>query len=332
MRMSRVVILPLVTLVVLLLGTSLTSCHRYWVCAEPDVSRTSELPQRLSEAGLYSDIKTARLADNVIAYRPQFELWSDGAEKRRWIDLPPGKTIDTRDMDDWDFPNGTRIWKEFSIGGQRIETRLLFKKGESNEDWIGLSYVWNDDRSEALAAPWGVVDARSGHDAPGAGECLACHGGRKGRVLGFSAVQLSAAAVPGELGMTELVAGARLTHPPASPLVVPGNDVERAALGYLHANCSHCHNQARPSHDGPRCFEPKTAHDFTLTASALGAVEGTPTYRTAIGSAVRRGDPGGSKLIDLVSTRGFLKQMPPLATEHVDEAAVAQLRLWVERL
>jgi hypothetical protein len=324
--------LPLVVMVGLPLAISLTSCKRYWVCAEPDVARTSQLPQRLAEAGLYSDLKSARVADGVVAYRPQFELWSDGADKRRWIDLPPGQTIDTSDMDDWDFPDGTKLWKEFSVDGKRLETRLLVKKGRSNDDWIGLSYVWNDDQSDAIAAPWGVVDVRFGHDVPGAGECVACHGGRKGRILGFSAVQLSAPAAPGEIGITELVAQNRLTRPPASPLVIPGNDGERAALGYLHANCSHCHNETRPPHEGPRCFAAKSSYDFTLNASALDTVDRTPTYRTAIGSAVKRGDPGGSRLIELVATRGFLRQMPPLATERVDDAAVVQLRLWIERL
>ena len=272
------------------------------------------------------------MAEGVDAYRPQFELWSDGAEKHRWIALPAGKTIDTSNMDDWDFPSGTKVWKEFALHGKRIETRLLYKKGATNDDWIGLSYVWNDDQTDAIAAPRGFVDARFGHDVPGAGECFACHGGRRGRVLGFSALQLSAPAVPGEIGISELIAKARLTRPPASPLAIPGTDVERAALGYLHANCSHCHNQARPPHDQPRCFDPKNSYDFTLSAASLDSVKSTPTYRTAIGSAIKRGDPDGSKLIELISKRGFLKQMPPLATEQVDEAAVAQLRQWVSGL
>lgn len=308
------------------------SCRRYWVCADADESRLAQLPQRLSETGLYSEIASSRVADGVLAYRPQFELWSDGAQKRRWIELPAGQTIDTSDMDDWEFPAGTKIWKEFSLEGKRIETRLLFKKGASSDDWIALAYVWNEAESDAVAAPRGMVDARFGHDVPAAGECFACHGGRKGRVLGFSAVQLSAPAAPGEIGLSELVAQGRLSKPPAAPMTVPGNDVERPALGYLHANCSHCHNATRPSHDGPRCYDPQSAYDFTLRANALDAVANTPTYRTVVGSLVVRGHPDDSKLIEKVSKRGFLKQMPPLATERVDDAGVALLRRWVEGL
>jgi hypothetical protein len=114
--------------------------------------------------------------------------------------------------------------------------------------------------------------------------------------------------------------------------VVPGDAVEAAALGYLHANCSHCHNPARPERPGARCFEPRDDYDFTLAASQLDSVASTPTYRTVVGAAVESGDPEGSKLYELVSSRGMFRQMPPLATEKVDSAGLATLRAWIEAL
>jgi hypothetical protein len=47
---------------------------------------------------------------------------------------------------------------------------------------------------------------------------------------------------------------------------------------------------------------------------------------------VKPGDPDGSKLYDLVSSRGLFRQMPPLATEKVDASAVANIRAWIEGL
>ena len=328
-----------VSLVFLGALAALPGCQRYWVCDEQEPARTEQLPERLSDTGLYSDLASDTLSPGVSPYRPQFALWSDGADKRRWVSLPAGSVIDTSDMDNWRFPQGTKLWKEFSVTGQRVETRLLYKSGSSDDDWIALSYVWNDAQSEAVAAPWGVVNARGDHDVPAAGECMACHGGRKGRVLGFSAVQLAepadpppSAGAPAALDLHELIAEQRLSSAPSAPLSVPGNEVERAALGYLHANCSHCHNQDRPRSNGARCFDPKKSYDFTLRVSALDAPQSTPTYRTAVGSAFKPGNPGGSKAIDLVSDRGLFKQMPPLATEHVDALAVANLRAWVQAL
>lgn len=316
--------------VMALLGTG---CQRYWVCDEADPSRTAELPGRLSETGLYANIATGELAVGVVPYTPRFELWSDGAEKRRWILLPDAQQIDTSNMDEWVFPQGTKVWKQFSVKGARVETRLLEKRGPTDADWRSLAYVWGADGGDALAAPLGELDShRTEHDVPAAGECLACHGGRRSFILGFSAVQLAVSASEEELALDVLVEQGRLSSPPAAALLVPGNAVEVAALGYLHANCSHCHNQARPTHTGARCFDPDTSDDFTLSAAQLDGVAATATYRTVVDHAVKRGDPEGSKLFDLVSSRGMFRQMPPLATEQVDAAAVANLRQWIEGL
>lgn len=321
------------TVLVVWLALLGVGCQRYWVCDEPDAARTAQLPQRLSQTGLYRDLATRELATNVAAYTPRFQLWSDGAEKQRWIFLPEGASIDTSDQDEWRFPAGTKVWKQFSVDGRAVETRLLEKSGPGDADWLALAYVWRPDGSEALAAPLGAVDAvDTDHDVPATGECAACHGGRRSFVLGFSAIQLPPTAAPGELDLESLAQQGWVTPTPTSPPDLPGSSVEIAALGYLHANCSHCHNQKRPEHTGARCFDPKSDLDFSLTVDSLDAVSSTPTYRTVVGQAVKPGAPDDSKLLDMVSSRGMFRQMPPLATEKVDATAVANLRSWIEGL
>src|SRR5947209_7643500 len=81
-------------------------------------------PVHLRETGLYAPGSSERIATDALPFSPQYPLWSDGAEKRRWIRLPRGTQIDARDPDHWVFPVGTRIWKEFSLG-RRLETRML---------------------------------------------------------------------------------------------------------------------------------------------------------------------------------------------------------------
>lgn len=312
---------------------TLSGCGRYWVCDQAEPERLSELPQRLSETGLYADIATGELAGGVLAYTPQFELWSDGADKQRWILLPAETKIDTSSIDDWIFPDGTKVWKEFSVNGVRIETRLIEKRGPTDDDWVALSYVWSADDRDALAAPLGEIDAReTEHDVPAAGECIACHGGRRSYVLGFSAIQLGPAAEPGEVDLAGLAQQGRLTKPPSAVPVVPGTQIEAAAVGYLHANCGHCHNSTRPARDGPRCFDPDTTHDFALAVGDLASTANTATYRTAVGSAVKPGNPGDSPVLELMNRRAFLRQMPPLATNKVDSEAVANIRAWIEGL
>ena len=99
-------------------------CQRYWVCDDVDQSRTKLLPEHLSETGLYADIATGELAPGVAPFTPRFSLWSDGSEKQRWLLLPDGAQIDTSNMDEWTFPEGTKVWKQFSSAGVRLETRL----------------------------------------------------------------------------------------------------------------------------------------------------------------------------------------------------------------
>jgi hypothetical protein len=302
----------------------------FFYCPLADDADLAVMPTRLSETGLYSDLPTGGVSEDVIAYRPTFELWSDGAAKRRWIYLPAGSTIDTSDLDSWSFPTGTKLWKEFSRDGVRVETRLLHRIADGQRDWVGQSYVWASDQSEAEAAPLGFIDASgTEHDVPAAGECVGCHGGRASFVLGFSAVQLSA---PGEghVDVNALSAMGWLSAPPQQPIVVPGGENTRKALGYLHANCGHCHNRARPS-DAP-CFDPNNRLDFWLTTDLLASPERTPAYTSAVGDRILPGRPSESLVIRRMSTRSFIYRMPPLGSERVDRDAIDTVSQWILEL
>ena len=259
------------------------------------------------------------------AYSPTFALWSDGAEKRRWLWLPPGGVIDTTDPYDWQFPIGTKAWKEFVRDGVRVETRLLQRMDDGT--WAGVAYRWTDDGSEAQASVEGALDAHgTGHDIPEAGVCNACHGGRASHLLGVSAIQLAHDAAPGEVALADLIAEGRLSTSPATMPRVPGNATVSAALGYLHANCSHCHNQMRPARTGARCFDPENSLDFALRLGSLDAPEATGTYRTVVGEEIERGNPDGSRVVTLMGNRGDGLQMPPVATELRDEAGLETMR------
>jgi hypothetical protein len=305
-------------------------CHDLFDRALPYVCPASTsidaLPDQLSQTGLYADLAGDVIAPGVLPYRPRFELWSDGAAKRRWLALPAGAPIDTADPDDWQFPDGTRIWKEFSRDGVRVETRMIAKLAG---EWVAQAYVWRDDGSDAIAAPEGYLDARgTPHDVPAAGECAGCHGGRASFVLGVSAVQLGYDAAAGSLDVADLTAAGALTAPVAAAIALPGEPVAQAALGYLHANCGHCHNSAAP--DRP-CMAPG-AYDFWLELDGLATVESTSTYTSAVDGAIRPGDPDGSSVISRMSTRSLLRRMPPLGSRVVDDQAVDTLRAWIAGL
>jgi hypothetical protein len=304
-------------------------------CTAPDGH-----PIDLACTGLYSDASTGEISPAVSEYAPAFSLWADGATKRRFIQLPPGGTIDTRDMDHWVFPNGTRLWKEFSLEGRKVETRYLEKKSDGT--WFRTVYAWNADHSDAGEVTTGIknVDG-SGYDIPAQAECALCHDGAPGGVLGFEAVGLSAQGATG-LTLTELVQRGLVTDAPAAPIVVPGTPTEAAALGWLHANCGNaCHNASAGA------MARGTQLWMRLGVSQLPSVEATDTYRTAVNvvsgfqpiagetfDRIAPGDVARSAIVYRASRRDTPQsqgvQMPPLGTNLVDAEGVALLDTWVQ--
>ena len=315
------------------------------------------LPQHLSDTGLFKPGSNTEVRESVIAFAPQYTLWSDGAQKRRWIALPPGTSIDASRTDAWKFPIGTRLWKEFSHDGRRVETRLIERLPGGS--WRFATYVWKDDGSDAVLAPqaglrrMAVAQAPDGrYDVPSRADCLACHEGAATPVLGFSALQLSpdrdplaphaeGAAMP-RVDLNSLVARGVLRHlKPAllarPPRIAAASAVERAALGYLHANCAHCHN-----HNGaPVPVRLRLAH------SALDASDSTERVRQSSVNAVSRyrppGMPGDARIVvEGAAERSVLSvrmrsrhpqvQMPPIGTRHPDLEGLALIDRWITQL
>ena len=136
-------------------------------------------PRLLSETGLYAGRGTHAIDPRNRPFSPQYPLWSDGAEKSRWVRLPEGATIDVRNIDRWDFPAGTRFWKEFRFGGRKVETRFLRKNGDGS--WTFASYAWNEAQTDAILAPAdglpNVAEIAPGkfHSIPAVTDCRACH-------------------------------------------------------------------------------------------------------------------------------------------------------------
>lgn len=327
-------------LTALALAAGLSSCTpSYRRCPNPEWlgSAASPITERraLSATGLYKDVRRGELEDGVVAYRPRFELWSDGAVKRRWIRLPPGETIDARDMDAWQFPQGTKIWKEFARDGVRAETRLLEKIGPAEGDWLAVGYLWNADGSDAIAAPEGATDVLgTTHDIPPSRDCMGCHLGNPGRVLGFSAIQLAHAAPDDEWSLARLEREGRLRGSPGPVPEIPGDERTRSVLGYLHANCGSCHNQHRAPEQGGRCYNPRREVDLSLRVGELGSVEATALFRTAMGKSVVPGDPEASSLYK--RSRGdlhfFQARMPSLGSEILDPTLLPLLDEWIRAL
>ncbi len=296
--------------------------------------------------GLYADEACERLAQGVRPYAPRFALWSDGAEKERFVFLPEGATIDGTDSDVWRFPTGTRFYKTFSQDGLKLETRIIEKigAGVGPDAWTFRSYAWLADQSGVqLAEATGRANVLgTNHDIPSVAQCRNCHSaaGQDG-INGFAAIQLNHA----QAGVTlaTLLEQGSLMSPLGSDLldlaVVPGEERARNALGYLHSNCGNCHG-------GPR---PRGQMSLRLSVGQL-EVETTTAYASAVGQPLRVWTgrtqlngfpidqriaptaPAASGVILRMSVRGSRDQMPPIASEVVDAEGVAAVSAWVEAL
>jgi hypothetical protein len=309
-------------------------------------------PLRLSDTGLYASGRPGAIDPRNRPFTPQYPLWSDGAAKARWIYLPAGTAIDTRDPDEWRFPVGTKFWKEFSFDGRKVETRFLWRASPS--DWVFATYVWNEEGTDAVLAPDAGVRSAvrfangRGHDIPGAADCRACHGERPSP-LGFNALQLStdrdSNAIHGEplaAGMTTLATlnAERLLSPARPELVAnpprirTADPLTRSVIGYFAGNCGHCHNGSGDiAYDGPS-LKPGDVLDGDAVAAALLAkatswqVPGQPEGASRMLSL---GHPEASAMLARMKSRRPSSQMPPLGTNLRDEEAIAALSRWITR-
>ncbi len=292
--------------------------------------------QHLSETGLFTDLVSRTIDPSATAFEPTYKLWSDGASKRRWIRVPPGTKVDTSDMDHWVFPVGTQLWKEFSLNGVLLETRLVERYGTGPEDyWMG-AFVWNAAQTDADLAPDGAQNVGgTPHDVPSQKDCGVCHRGDVGRVLGFSAIQLTAPAAGPDLRALDAV-GLLSQSPAAGGYPLGADPATAKALGYLHANCGHCHNPNGTSWPDTRMVLRSVVADTGLDTSSvvrsLAGVQLEYWRGGAIKLRVTPGLPDQSAVVARMSTRGDMNQMPPLATEVVDATGLETIRQWVAGL
>jgi glucose/arabinose dehydrogenase len=167
----------------------------------------AKFPTMLSDTGLFRSVKGHVVEPALIPYSVNAPLWSDGADKERFIALPGMAQIDFTNGRGWNCPDGTVLVKTFSLQMQagnsaskrRIETRLLTRQ---DGEWQGYSYLWNDaqddaelvdtagmDRVYEVQQPNGVHKQKWHY--PSRTECMVCHSRAANWVLGLTASQMN---------------------------------------------------------------------------------------------------------------------------------------------
>lgn len=297
------------------------------------------MPPTLEEFGFFIDAPGQVPAPGVIPYRLNTPLYSDGAEKLRFVYVPDGKMAKANGEGLLQFPVGSALIKTFAFGAgptrRLIETRVLLHRADG---WVALPYRWNEAQTEARLALAGArleLATASGetlsYRIPNKNQCKECHGlddavtpiGPKARNLSPDFLDgLKAAgrldAVP--LDLTRLpVWEERASVPPA-----------QAARAYLDANCAHCHQPgATASNSGLDLrWEQDDPHAIGIFKRPVAAGRGAGGHEFGIVP----GQPDQSILLYRMESIEPGIAMPELGKATVDPEGVAAVRQWIAEM
>jgi CHRD domain/Dockerin type I domain len=165
------------------------------------VADQAQMPATLSATAAFADLATLTPHPGMVPFTVNAALWSDGADKIRWIALPFDGTVGSpgspkiafSESGKWAFPDGTVWVKHFQIKVnetsneiRRLETRFVVRDSQGN--LFGNSYKWRADGSDAdLVTEDGVADlpltiTKADNSTqtqtwkfPRPSECLQCH-------------------------------------------------------------------------------------------------------------------------------------------------------------
>ena len=297
-------------------------------------------PKTLSEYAFFQDGRSQEPSARVFPYALNTPLWSDGAEKLRFIYLPEGTQLTADGEGLLQFPVGAAIIKTFAFGEgadrRLIETRVLLHR---KDGWVALPYRWNAEQTEAtLALTGGRIDLVTpageaiSYAIPNKNQCKTCHSidnkvvpiGPKARNL--TAAWLGQMAKAGALDRvpegagTLPVWGARTAGDPAEPL----------ARAYLDVNCAHCHQPGGgASNSGLDLrWEQRDPHAFGIGKRPVAAGRGAGEYEFSIVA----GHPDQSILLYRMASAAPGIAMPELGKASVDKDGVAVVRRWIAEM
>lgn len=312
-------------------------------------------PQKLSEWRLF--VSTAPILKpnkGVVPYDLNTPLFSDYADKYRFVWMPPGTSAQYRMDDAFQFPVGTVLAKTFAfpVDGQRpdklIETRLLV---HAKDGWVGLPYIWNEQQNEATLqmvpdpVPVKYTEASGKrHDftyvIPNANECHECHDNNKVMLpIGPKARNLNKDYKYEGGQENQLSHWARIGYLQGLPRAEsratvarwddPSRSVEQRARAYLDNNCAHCHQ--------PGGQAGYTGVDFRLTQAGINQLGlcKSPNSAGQVGALrydLVPGRPDQSIIIYRLESTAPKVSMPPLSRDVVHEEGVRLLWQWIATL
>lgn len=316
--------------------------------------------ETLSEYGFFMGNPSAQQpAPGVVPYALNTPLFTDYAEKLRFVKVPSGQAAPYNADKVLDFPEGTILIKTFYYphdardakkGRQLVETRLLIHE---TSGWKAWDYVWNEEQTDAFlevagdTKPVSWIDEkgenqRVEYKVPNLNQCKGCHNqNEKLLPIGPSALQLNGNLSYGDTTENQLLRWQRLgmlTSLPALdqlPKMPVWNDaitgtVEQRARAWLDINCAHCH-----SPEGPARSSGLFLHWQETNATALGIRKAPVAAGRGSGGRlydIVPGQPDQSILMYRIESQDPGEMMPELGRRMVHREGVLLVKEWIEML
>ena len=114
---------------------------------------SSKPEKKLSDYELFEDLTNQLPSDGVHPYILHSALFSDYADKERFVYVPEGVKAKFKPNEVYEFPVGAVLVKTFSysettsMGKKLLETRLLLNQ---ENGWKAHTYVWNEEQTDAF--------------------------------------------------------------------------------------------------------------------------------------------------------------------------------------
>ncbi len=341
----------------------------YTLEAVADRSANAAFPRKLSESGLFRNVRKHEMQAGVIPYSVNSPLWSDGAIKSRFFAIPaeagengqPPK-IGASGVRSWNFPDGSVLVKSFGLemtegdpASQRwIETRFLVRQ---QGEWVGYSYEWNREQTDAVLVESAGADrafevqSADGQKIkrqwryPSRAECMVCHSRAGNFVLGLSTPQLNrdhdyGGVTDNQLRTLEHLGFFKLKRKPGSDGSFDADDHERLADPYSPSASledrarSYLHANCAHCHVAAGGGNAQMLLSIATETPDMRVIDEQPLHhRFGIDDArlVAPGSPERSVLLKRLSIRER-GGMPQIGTAIPDARAVTLFRDWIAQL
>ena len=297
-------------------------------------------PQNLSDAGCFTSLSendvVAPTKAGVNPFGVAQKFWSDGADKQRYISVPPGATVDVNDPNDWKLPPGGVTIKTFRwpATGKNFETRFFVR--HTNGVYAGYTYKWISATAATLVAAAGDTKDLGGGTTwnyPSRAQCMTCH---NDKVNGSIALETRQINVSNQLNNMSNAGILNPSNPaPITPFpyhLDPAVPLSERATSYLHVNCATCHRGPTESSAGRATWDAR----YTTPLALKKACNELPFEAVSGDIANERIIKPGNSNLSTVWLRAHVRTgayyMPPVASKVVDVEGVQMLSDWMNQL